>query len=148
MTICLIILFVLLLLNTTAFFVERARMNRRIKALDSYCFDLNLEICRTNTNANDLSRQHKHLEGVVAGIEITIENLPSCPMDAVGSQPTSGTPCAAPADSPKGKRRTYTEAEKEQAVAYYEQHKSEGISKTQAAQALGIPPSTYKSWFV
>lgn len=154
MTIVLIILFVLILLNTVSFLVERARTHRTIRQLKSTCYELNESIRRMqkrleaviekHTESTDyLSNQYKLLKQTVEVIEISLSNLHVCP----AAPEEAPAPEEADKPSTAKKRHTYSEADKEQAVAWYEQHKSEGVSKTQAAKALGIPVSTYKSWF-
>ncbi|MCM1354759.1 MAG: hypothetical protein NC229_08890 [Bacteroides sp.] len=54
-------------------------------------------------------------------------------------------PCTKGDEQPPHKR--YTESEREQAVAFYETHKAEGMTKAQAARQLGIRYETYKKWF-
>lgn len=147
MTIVLIIILVLILLNTVAFLIERTRTHREIRQLKSTGYDLNDSLYRTKSrieevnigiyeSLNDLIHKQKRLDEMFTGIEMTLENVSSCHPSSLVFD-----------NHPNITRRTYTEAEREQAVAYYEQHKAEGISKTQAAKTLGIPVSTYKSWF-
>lgn len=148
-TFILIVLAVLLAyaVLVTAFIVKQGRT---LRAFRSELYDTVIELHHTQSRLeseigtrkverNDMIKRHKHLDEVVAGIEITIENLSVCP---AAQEVAPATPPA------KRSKRTYSEAFRNMLVQKYYTLKEENtdITITSLAELEGVPRRTLSNW--
>ena len=100
---------------------------------------LESEIGTRKAERDDMIKRHKHLDEVVAGIEIALENLSICPVSS-----------AIAPDEPREKRpkRTYSEAFRNMLVQKYYTLKEENtdITITSLAKLEGVPRRTLSNW--
>lgn len=148
-TFILIVLSVLLAyaVVVTAFVVKQGRT---LRAFRSELYDTVIELHHTQSRLegeigtrkverDDMIKRHKHLDEVVVGIEIALENLSVCPA-AQGVAPA--TPPA------KRSKRTYSEAFRNMLVQKYYTLKDENtdITITSLAELEGVPRRTLSNW--
>ena len=148
-TFILIVLAVLLAyaVVVTAFVVKQGRT---LRAFRSELYDTVIELHHTQSRLegeigtrkverDDMIKRHKHLDEVVAGIEIALENLSVCPVSS-----------AIAPDEPREKRpkRTYSEAFRNMLVQKYYTLKAAntGITITSLAELEGVPRRTLSNW--
>ncbi len=100
---------------------------------------LESEIGTRKAERDDMIKRHKHLDEVVAGIEITIENLSVCP---AAQGVATATPPA------KRSKRTYSEAFRNHLVQEYHVLKAAdiGVTITSLAEIEGVPRRTLSNW--
>lgn len=147
-TVILIVLAVLLAyaVLVTAFI---AKQSGTLKAFRSELYDTVIELHHTQSRLeseigtrkverDDMIKRHKHLDEVVAGIEIALENPSVCPVSSA----------IAPEPREKRPKRTYSEAFRNMLVQKYYTLKEENtdITITSLAELEGVPRRTLSNW--
>lgn len=107
--------------------------------------DLQYQLAHTQSRLESIIKQLYHTDEIADNATKECKRLTDDIARLETQMETFAVPCTKGADQPPHKR--YTESEREQAVAFYETHKAEGMTKAQAARQLGIRYETYKKWF-
>lgn len=126
-----------------------AKQGRTLRVFRSELYDAIIELHHTQSRLeseigtrkaerDDMIKRHKHLDEVVAGIEIALENLSVCPVSSA----------IAPEPPAKRSKRTYSEAFRNMLVQKYYTLKEENtdITITSLAELEGVPRRTLSNW--